>query len=59
MTVMNVEKPFQLAVIFKYIKELIQERNPMIATSVVKHLHVAVIYYYTRELIQERNPIIA
>ena len=44
MTVMNVEKPFQLAVIFKYIKEHIQERNPMIAVNVEKHLHVAAIF---------------
>ena len=54
--VQNVGKHLIVLVHFEYMKELTQERNPMIVKYVVKPSVVPVMFKYMKELTLERNP---
>ena len=54
--VRNVGKHLIVLVHFEYMKELTQERNPMIVKYVVKPSVVPVMFKYMKELTLERNP---
>jgi KRAB domain-containing zinc finger protein len=55
MSVINVVKPLQRTVVFKYIKECILERNLINVINVVKPLYITLVSNIIKEYILERN----
>lgn len=55
MNIRNVVKLTDVTKVFKHVKEVALERNPMYVKNTVKHLLVALIFGNMEELILERT----